>query len=527
MNAIIFYLTAFGYIDGEFDFTEKTFVRIYIRQLVTARAKPAMPDADAQTRDEIVNKFVAHFHEVFEQIDRSVKELFNEAVADGEDVEKFVYAKLKLRSYEIFQSFDRDNQHELLGDDRRADLRRRHRSTPPRRSSATELEALLDNPTPLDDADIEIVSAKPGRDRRAGRRSQPRLDDHPFFAAFEHHYSADPDRIQQQVDADLELMQPVRRQARRASAPPARASSPASRASPSSPASSRSSTATSTSTPPQPDGGLRAHRARRSPRLLHCLKARAAAGRLLREARGVEARHRASPSPSSCCSATTSTAGMFSYNGVLRTVMQLYLAAPEHVFLLRGNHEYYIEYRGRIYGGVKPAEAINTLIGHVPGEVFAGLHEAVRGAAEHAVLRRSDVRPRRHPARRATSRPSSSTWRRSTTRTSASRCCGAIRRRPTTIPDELQAQNARFPFGKRQFEAFMARLGCTMMVRGHEKVDAGFKTDVRRGRVAARRCSPPAAPTTTTCRRTRATARSRRWPRRSASRAGPRRSRPG
>ena len=41
---------------------------------------------------------------------------------------------------------------------------------------------------------------------------------------------------------------------------------------------------------------------------------------------------------------------------------------------------------------------------------------------------------------------------------------------------DLQAQNARFPFGKKQFEAFMARLGCTMMVRGHEKVDAGFKT---------------------------------------------------
>ena len=111
MNAIIFYLTAFGYIDGEFDFTEKTFVRIYIRQLVSARAKAAMPDADAKTRDEVVNKFVSHFHEVFEQIDRSVKDLFDEAVADGEDVEKFVYAKLKLRSYEIFQTFERDNQH--------------------------------------------------------------------------------------------------------------------------------------------------------------------------------------------------------------------------------------------------------------------------------------------------------------------------------------------------------------------------------------------------------------------------------
>ena len=44
MNAIIFYLTAFGYIDGQFDFTEKTFVRIYIRQLVTARAQTAMPE---------------------------------------------------------------------------------------------------------------------------------------------------------------------------------------------------------------------------------------------------------------------------------------------------------------------------------------------------------------------------------------------------------------------------------------------------------------------------------------------------
>ena len=44
------------------------------------------------------------------------------------------------------------------------------------------------------------------------------------------------------------------------------------------------------------------------------------------------------------------------------------------------------------------------------------------------------------------------------------------------IPDDLQAQNARFPFGRKQFDAFMARLGCTMMVRGHEKVDAGFRT---------------------------------------------------
>ena len=122
-----------------------------------------MPDADAKTRDEVVNKFTTHFHEVFEQIDRSVKELFDEAVADGEDVEKFVYAKLKLRSYEIFQSFDRDNQQELLVDDRRADLRRRQRRIPRRRSSATSSRRCSTEPT---------LSTRGHRDRRDARTSR-------------------------------------------------------------------------------------------------------------------------------------------------------------------------------------------------------------------------------------------------------------------------------------------------------------------------------------------------------------------
>ena len=31
--------------------------------------------------------------------------------------------------------------------------------------------------------------------------------------------------------------------------------------------------------------------------------------------------------------------GQFSYNGILRTVLQLQVSMPEHVYLLRGNHE--------------------------------------------------------------------------------------------------------------------------------------------------------------------------------------------
>src|SRR5688572_12506441 len=160
MNAIIFYLTAFGYIDGNFDFTEKTFVRIYIRQLVTARAKTALPDADDKTRDEVIQKFTTHFHEVFEQIDRSVKGLFDEAVADGEDVEKFVYSKLKLRSYEIFQSFDRENQHHLLSTI--DELIYADGSVhPAEKKFREEIEALLDtHVVPLSDRDIEVLPHK-------------------------------------------------------------------------------------------------------------------------------------------------------------------------------------------------------------------------------------------------------------------------------------------------------------------------------------------------------------------------------
>src|SRR5689334_9780066 len=156
MNAIIFYLTAFGYVDGKFDFTEKTFVRIYIRQLVEARASAAMPDADPQLRAEVVERFVGHFHEVFEQTDRGVKELFEEAVADGEDIEKFVYAKLKLRSYEIFRSFDRANQHELLST--LDELIYADGSLHPAEEKfRNELEALLTTETALTVDDIEVL----------------------------------------------------------------------------------------------------------------------------------------------------------------------------------------------------------------------------------------------------------------------------------------------------------------------------------------------------------------------------------
>src|SRR3954467_6666356 len=474
MNAIIFYLTAFGYIDGKFDFTEKTFVRIYIRQLVTARARAAMPDAEPATRDEVVSRFVAHFLEVFEQIDRSVKDLFDEAVADGEDVEKFVYAKLKLRSYEIFQSFDPANQRELLTcvDELIYADGSVH---PAEQAFRQELEALLEAPTALGIHDIEIVretDREPSRVAIEGPASlRSRLEDHPFFASFEPHYSAAPARIRAQVAGDLDLMRRFVGQLgeqRRAGAGRL---------------AGKHTVAEFAGERPFLHGHVYGHPAEpgRVYELtvlgdLHgcysCLK-----GALLQadffaklEAWKLDPRK---PEPKLVLLGDYIDRGRFSYNGVLRTMMQLFLAAPEHVFPLRGNHEYYIEYRGRIYGGVKPAEAINTLVNHVPGEVFAEYMKLFEELPSmlffddvlfvHAGIPR-DVDIARITDFAALNDPEvrfQMLWSDPST--------------ADVIPADLQAQNARFPFGKRQFEAFMQKLGCSIMVRGHEKVDAGFR----------------------------------------------------
>jgi hypothetical protein len=67
------------------------------------------------TAMELVNKFTSHFDEVFEQVDNEIRSLFDEVVGEGEKLTQFVYAKLKLRCFEIFKAFDAENQQNLVG----------------------------------------------------------------------------------------------------------------------------------------------------------------------------------------------------------------------------------------------------------------------------------------------------------------------------------------------------------------------------------------------------------------------------
>src|SRR5688572_11824006 len=469
MNAIIFYLTAFGYIDGDFDLTEKTFVKIYIRQLVGARANAAMPDADPKTKAEVIDRFVNHFHEVFEHQDRQIRELFSEVVSDQEKVEQFVYAKLKLRCYEIFHSFDVTNQRELLSTV--DELIYADGSVhPAEHKFRAELEALLGAEIPLALSDIELVGTPVEIAAPAPR--EPRVENHPFFSGFEQHYSADPVKIREQAEADLRLMtrfvEQLGNQRGRGHGQLV----------------GKHDVGELAGAAPFLDGHVYVHPAEPGQRYeltvlgdLHgccsCLKAAVLQADFFAKLEAWRLGKR-KPGPKLILLGDYIDRGMFSYNGVLRAVLQLYLAAPDHVFVIRGNHEYYIEYRGRIYGGVKPAEAINTLVGHMPDEVFEAYMKMFEELPNmlffdrlmfvHAGIPRdadikakvTDLAALNDPELRFQmlwSDPSTADY----------------------IPDELQAQNARFPFGKHQFEAFMKQVGCTMMVRGHEKIDEGFK----------------------------------------------------
>jgi len=131
---------------------------------------------------------------VFEGIDQNVKDLFTESVSENEDPKAFVHSKLKVRCFEIFQSFDQRGQTELMN---LIDtlLMADGVAHPAEVQFRSELAQLLDA-----DIDVELVDAGGGPSdstRVAVAKpvdAGPSHADHPFFKPFEFHFSRDPRR---------------------------------------------------------------------------------------------------------------------------------------------------------------------------------------------------------------------------------------------------------------------------------------------------------------------------------------------
>jgi len=167
--------------------------------------------------------------------------------------------------------------------------------------------------------------------------------------------------------------------------------------------------------------------------------------------------------------------GRFSFDGVLRAVLQLFVAMPDNVIVLRGNHEYFLSLPDRVYSGVHPAEALASITPYVPREML----EAYRVLFEnmptsflfertmfvHGGVPRDDTFIARYHDLGNLNDPDlrfQMMW--------------SDPEQTEHIPVELQRQNPRFSFGRAQFRNFMERIGCHTMIRGHEKIDRGFDT---------------------------------------------------
>jgi hypothetical protein len=469
MRAVIFYLTTFGYIDGDFDEKERSFVRDYIARLVRHRVETAVDASDGDLRAELADKYTKHFHEVFDSIDGQVRDLFTEAVANTEDQRDFVHAKLKLRCYEIFQSFDRNSQDQLL--DAIDDLISADGQLHP---AEVEFRAEMANLFEAD-LDVELVEeGEPARTRvsvEAPRSLRPPAESHPLLDALEHHYSASPDALGRQVAADRKLLdEMIRVLALQREAGAGQLSGKHKVAE------LRGSFLDGHTYVIAPEPG-------RSYELtvlgdLHgcysCLKAALMQSRFFERVAAYRQDPVNQPNPKLVLLGDYIDRGIYSYQGVFRAVLQLLIRAPEHVVVLRGNHEYYVELKGRVYGGVKPAEAIRTLEPHLPHDVFRHYMTAFESLPNvllfdrfmfvHGGIPRDgtlkgkyhDLSSLNDPELRFQmmwSDPSS----------------------VDVIPQALQAQSARFPFGRLQCKAFLQRIGCHTLIRGHEKVTEGFR----------------------------------------------------
>lgn len=165
--------------------------------------------------------------------------------------------------------------------------------------------------------------------------------------------------------------------------------------------------------------------------------------------------------------------GRFSFDGVMRAALQLFVAMPDQVVLLRGNHEWLRWQSGRIASGVYPAEALASIIPHVPVEMleaYRQLFEAMptsfvcdRTLLVHGGMPRWDTFEARYHDLSSLNDPEmrfQMMW--------------SDPVHTNHIPVEMQRENPRFNFGRDQFAAFMKRSGMTTMIRGHEQIDRGF-----------------------------------------------------
>ncbi|MEO8701364.1 MAG: metallophosphoesterase [Kofleriaceae bacterium] len=167
--------------------------------------------------------------------------------------------------------------------------------------------------------------------------------------------------------------------------------------------------------------------------------------------------------------------GRFGFEGVLRAALQLQGMLPDHVILLRGNHEYLVRMGAHVVSAVNPAEAVPAISDRAP----PGILDAYRHLFEHMPtalffertflvhggIPRDETLAERYRDFSSLGDP-----------VMRFEMMWSDPEQTDHVPVELQRASSRFSFGRAQFRDFIGRIGCHAMIRGHEQVDQGFIT---------------------------------------------------
>jgi hypothetical protein len=472
MLAVVFLLTAFGHMDGKFGLAEKRFVQEKIAALVEQRMLEAVTDPLA--RQVTTARVTSQFQKVAATIDAEIVALFSESVAEGESVEQFVHAKLALRCYELLHPFDLEAQanlfdvvHELINADGVVH--------PQEAKFLEDIQRLLAAPIEIEDFELlDDVDSEPRVVLDPAATLIPREENHPFFSRSERAHPRNPSIFAKAAEKDIALVHKVL------------ATLEGQRTGGAGKLAGAKTFAEFSGQAPFLDGHVYVLPPDLSKEYelivlgdLHgcysCLKAALLQTDFLGKVQAHADDPKNNPDTRLVLLGDYIDRGRFSYDGILRTIMRLFVTVPNAVHILRGNHEYYIEHQGRILAPVRPAEGMMNLEGIADDAYFKQymqMFEALptslafdrtffahAGIPRHASLveKWKDLSSLNDPDLRFEmmwSDPSDT----------------------EAVPDELQKAVARFGYGTQQFRSFLARIGCSVMVRGHERAVEGFRT---------------------------------------------------
>jgi hypothetical protein len=474
MRAVLFVLLGFAYIDGEFDSTERAFVRDFADKLVARRAVE-MFASDAASRGYALPRWRAHYYQVMEGIEHEIRGYLTESVAEGESAAGFVVAKLKLRCFELLGRISEHNRAALLATVDEL-MRADGVVHPNEQRFRDDLESLFSG----EGEELTAIFSPQSVSFRHGfavlepaRPQPPRVYDHVFFKNFEWSQGGDPAAVVRHAATDIDLMRRVESKLHELRAR----------------GEGRLGDAQNFNVFAGQDPFLDGHVHVVPPKPgrvyellvlgdLHgcysCLKAALLQVDFFSKVEAFRADPVNNPEMMLVLLGDYIDRGRFSYDGIFRTVMRLFLAAPEHVFFLRGNHEHYYQKDGAVASPVRPAEAIGSIAAVAPRELlesYMRLFEVLpnvlvfgRTLFVHAGIPRHDTIEEKLGTLAGLNDPKvrlQMLW--------------SDPSDAEFIPLELQRQNARFPYGREQFRAFMTQIGCSLMVRGHERVVEGVR----------------------------------------------------